>query len=153
MLRLGEKTFHCDDCPIAEDLHHRIEDAYQYGWRPQVEYGGCDKVDGTFAWCGYCEDAWSKDEWEAPDNPRATGAAYRRWKNELHFQRKARLSKLIFAPGLGWLDKNGNYLHYEHHSRRKKYLKRYSNKIVRRHDQIMQHGSYRKCFDYWWELY
>ena len=35
----------------------------------------------------------------------------------------------------------------------RKALKRKSNRVVRRQEEFLQHGTYRKAFDYWYELY
>jgi hypothetical protein len=34
-----------------------------------------------------------------------------------------------------------------------KYLKRQSNKKIRRSCDVFQRGGYKKQYDYWWELY
>ena len=36
---------------------------------------------------------------------------------------------------------------------RAKYLRKLSNRIVRKRKDVPSRGGYRKCFDYWWTLW
>ena len=47
------------------------------------------------------------------------------------------------------------YRRYSCHPKYRKYLKRQSNKAVRRMDQeeLLRGSDYKKLFDLWWELY
>lgn len=46
------------------------------------------------------------------------------------------------------------YVSRNYHGKRGKYVKLYSNRRVRRHNkEIKSGGSYKRIYDYWWELY
>ena len=53
-----------------------------------------------------------------------------------------------------WVEdgRNGKYIKQPSHSRRQRFLKKQSNKVVRRNGKAMQGNQYRRCFDYQWEL-
>lgn len=97
------------------------------------------------------------------ENPRKTGIAYRRFASVKH---KRKLMKIIdyqrFYSHMGYVDwdwvdgvlqKTGQYIKYPKNNNRQKFLKRYSNKVVRKYTNNLRGNQYRKCFDYWWTLY
>lgn len=48
---------------------------------------------------------------------------------------------------------SGAYIGYFGNSNRKRFLKKYSNKCVRRYPLLATKGNrYRRVFDYWWQL-
>lgn len=93
MLEFCGRKFICDECPICKGIEHRLNAASEGGYKPQLEYCGCDKVQTEFFIGGYCSDAFET------------------------------------------------------------VLKTYSNRKVRRYKGDIHNGnSYRRHFDYAWEL-
>ena len=96
-------------------------------------------------------------------NQRRSGRAYRR---QMRIRKTDRLMKIVtrhYIPHAGYIDygfdgktlyHSGKYIKYPQNSKAQRYLKRSSNKKVRK--TILSPGKsnqYRKAFDYWWELY
>ena len=101
-------------------------------------------------------------EFENPsDNRRKTGRLYRR---EITKKKDAELKHYVmrhYHPSAGWCDFKimegvpvaTGYLKYPRNSKRQKYMKRLSNKRLRRGDiPNGSKGQYRRALDYWWEL-
>lgn len=47
----------------------------------------------------------------------------------------------------------GTYPKRQKSSRRQRFYKKHSNRIIRRGETAYQNGDYRKAFDYWWTIY
>ena len=76
-------------------------------------------------------------------------------------ERKKRLLKTYqktkhsYGSGVWFNDRKGFYVRYSA-SRTPgytKYLRRLSNRKVRRNKDFYNYGSYRKLYDYWWTLF
>lgn len=155
----------CDECPMIWGLEIRLELAEEYGTEPQLEYCGCDKTgDGKFYIYGFCEDAFCAYPTEKKIGRRQTGRAYRRYQAKKKDKRKRNIiDRGGYKPMIGYIEYGfvdgkweqvGNHIKYPRNSNRQQYLKRQSNKKVRRYKGKIPNGSaYRKLFDYWWELY
>lgn len=155
------KYFACDECPICEDIERRILFAGKYSLEPQLEYCYCDKVGAKFYVGGQCSDAEISSEEEPRNGARKTGRAYRRRMNYL---KKKRLMEIVksgynYSFYTNWEYTDGSfhrlydYIRYPQNSNRKRFLKKYSNRKVRRaQGESMKGNQYRKVFDYWWEL-
>lgn len=50
-------------------------------------------------------------------------------------------------------ERKGRYIQTYYSGKYARYLKRRSNKKVRRNDELLVRGGYKRCFDYWWELF
>lgn len=163
MLEFCGRKFICDECHICEGIEHRLNAASGGGYKPQLEYCGCDKVQTDFFIGGYCSDAF---ETAAPQNkrcrPRKSGRAYRR---ETRKRKKEKLMCIMTygnKPGIGYTEWGwkdgvyqpiGNYIKFPKNSNRQTFLKTYSNRKVRRYKGDIRNGnSYRRHFDYAWEL-
>ena len=75
-------------------------------------------------------------------------------------ERRRRLKKLCeesysFVSGAWYDEKKKTYRKMESskESARKKYLRKVSNRKVRRSKDVPNGNKYRRFFDYWWELY
>lgn len=69
---------------------------------------------------------------------------------------KRRLEKLSKENGFAYFNENKNrYVQYFVSSKSKytKFLKRLSNKKIRKVTDIPRKGNYRKHFEYWWTLF
>jgi hypothetical protein len=151
----------CDECPICEDMERRLHSAKEYEFKPQIEYCSCDKIGMYFYVGGYCEDAWIERSVHKNKNPRKTGRAYRR---KMKIRKEDRLYHIVkghYMPHVGWVDWefNGRTLHGSpyyfkdsSHSRKQKWLKKQTIRKVRRMD-IANGNYYRKCYEYWWNMY
>lgn len=109
----------------------------------------------------FIDDAESSEtEQPSKSTPRKTGLAYRRLMRK---HKDKRLRKIVtlrsYNPARGYVDWDfvngdwqpvGKYVKYMKNSNTQKYLKRRSNRIVRRSDIPLKGNGYRKCFDYWW---
>lgn len=163
MVRVWGKNFTCDECPICEGVEHRLRVAEEGGYEPQLEYCGCDKVQTEFFISGYCDDAFQEDVALAkPHKPRKTGRAYRR---QMRKQKKDKLMKIMtcgHSPAAGYTDWGwkdgvyqpvGRYIQYPKNSNRQTFWKAYSNRKIRRYKGDVRKGnSYRRHFDYAWEV-
>ena len=82
--------------------------------------------------------------------------SYRRKReDERRLKRLYDKTKHHYGAGV-YFDKDKNrYIRYyaSKRSGNTKYLKRQSNKRVRRSQSSMRHGQYKRLFDYWWELF
>ena len=73
-------------------------------------------------------------------------------------ERNRRLKKLStktrgYLAGV-WFDEEKNRYIRNYRGKRSPFLKRQSNKKIRRDkDNIYQKNKYRRVFDFWWELY
>lgn len=163
MIDIGDRYFMCDECKLCQGWEHRLEDAHRYGYDFQFDHCGCDKVDADFFIGGYCEDAFETKEPPRHRGCRESGRAYRRYMKEIKKNRLYDIVTLKYAPHAGYVDWDyvdgryvpvGNYIKYTNQSGWQKYLKRYSNKVVRRSSYTGAGKSgYKRCFDYWWALY
>ncbi len=77
-------------------------------------------------------------------------------------EQRRRLKKLYSKtggfPGGAWYDEERDryirsYTSNHNHPGYSKYLRRVSNRRVRRTKHALQNGQYRKVYDYWYELY
>lgn len=52
-------------------------------------------------------------------------------------------------------ERKGRYIqcYFSGNNKYTKYLKRQSNKAIRRNKDLFVRSGYKRCFDYWWELY
>ena len=136
---IREYDCECYDCPMAYPpiLDECIEDIW------------CDKVGGKLYAFGTCDDAWREER----------GREFRRVMGQKKKQRRIRIIEHEiggYNPAPGWIIEvpNGEYVRYPGDSNNQKSLKRQANKRVRKcNDDIPNGNSYRKLFDYWWELY
>lgn len=151
----------CDECPIVENMEHRLCIAKEYGYEPQLEYCSCDKVGSYFYAGGYCEDAFVDGPVQKKQGKRKTGRAYRR---KMKVQKEDRLYHIVknhYMPYVGYVDWDfdGRTLHgtpyyFKDSSRSgaKKWLKKYTSKKAR-HMELTNGNYYRKCQEYWWVIY
>lgn len=77
--------------------------------------------------------------------------AYRRKVQRKATKRRLENCKYGYKPSLG--SDGGGYWKGAKSSKAQKYLKRVSNKRVRKAKQIGQHNQYRKFFDYYYEWF
>lgn len=112
---------------------------------------------------GYCSDAFEADKPQGKlCEPRKTGRAYRR---KMRKQKKEKLMRIMtygYKSGIGYTDWGwkdgvyqpvGSYIQYPKNSNRQTFWKAYSNRKIRRYKGDVRKGnSYRRHFDYAWEV-
>jgi len=94
---------------------------------------------------------------------RKTGRRYRR---QMRTQKTARLRTIVtssYVPHAGYVQWEcvdgewipaGKYIKYPKNSKRQKWCKRETSKIMRNSTEVSGKGNfYRRLFDYWWTLY
>lgn len=153
----GSLFFACDECPACEGWEHRLESANRYGYEPQFEYCGCDKMgDREFLITGYCPDAWIVRGMPRRSGKRRTGRAYRREQTRKKNVNAIRIANTYGYFRNGWTKNRGKgeYLKKSKHSHRTTYYKNYSNRINRRNatEPTGQRSAYKREFDYWWTI-
>lgn len=100
------------------------------------------------------------DEFDDIENSAKFSGKSRMTKNERKEKYKARLKKLNeitngYPPIVSCEEKDGK-IHYKrwYRGKRSKYLKRQSNKRIRRYKGDLPKGNQNhKLFDFWWEMY
>jgi len=163
MIKIWDKNFICDECPICEGVEYRLTAAARGGYEPQLEYCGCDKVQTEFFISGFCSDAFEDEPQKSHYKPRRSGRAYRRLMDR---HKKERLMKIItygYHPEAGYVDWDwvdgvlqpvGNHIKYPKSSNRQVYWKNQSNRKVRRYKGSIPKGNaYRKHFEYTYTVY
>lgn len=165
MLEFGDRKIACDECPMIRGLERQTKFADKYGLKPQIEYCMCDKTGGgEFHVHGFCSEAFVSETKEPHNNPRRTGRAYRRTQaRRKDKKRRQIIERYAYHPSIGYLKHDfvdgewetvGTHIQYPKDSNRQRFLKRESNRKVRRYTKsISSGGGYRKLFDYWWNLY
>lgn len=119
-----------------------------------------NEVDGI---CKLVDDIFeeSNSEKKCSNGERRTGMAYRRIEDKKKDRRRREIIGFNYDDSVGWpccrvIDGelvDCGYLKYPKNSNRQKYLKKQSNRKVRRSGDIYGKGNgYRKEFDYWWNL-
>ena len=101
---------------------------------------------------------------EKQSGRRKTGRAYRRSREKIKTKRLFEIISNGYNPARGYvkhhLDENGewipnSYIRYPKHSHPQKFLKGYSNKVIRRNSESLppKGNHYRRLIEYWWTLY
>lgn len=89
------------------------------------------------------------------------------YRRKMKRQKVDRLRNIIvgshtYAPHIGYIDYGyingqwqpiGNYIKYPKNSNKQKFLKKQTNKRIRRAKVLVKGNAYRKYLDYWWEMY
>lgn len=74
---------------------------------------------------------------------------YRRMQEIRHKKKLANQHNRCSALGVSFV--NGHYVN-SGRGKRSAYIKRVSNKKVRRSQGLFQNSEYRRLYDYWWEM-
>ena len=159
MIKVNGKCFMCDECPM-------LETSDKYGTEPQIEYCRCDKTGDEFYICGFCEDVFNDSDtcvvtksWR-----RNSGRAYRRLQKEKKIKERCTvIARHGYHPTIGYIkydfidgvwQQTGNHIKYPKNSNAQRFLKRKSNRAVRRYKGEIPNGNfYRKIEEYWWALF
>lgn len=80
-------------------------------------------------------------------NPKTRDSSFRHKAKKKRTQERLKVIEYGYKPSIG-CDKGGYWVGAQN-SNMQRWLKRQSNKKVRRTTYIGQHGSYKKLYDYW----
>lgn len=166
MIKISDQYwFLCDECPLLskDDLARRLALEKEFG-EFQFDHLGCDKIGCSFFAGDYCEDAFIKATRKNKKCIRPSGLAHRRAMSR---NKRDRLIKNIVIGAIpfwsGYVDYDfvdgrwvavGKYVKRPKSSKLKRFYKKYSNHLLRRGAEYGSGKSgYKRCFDYWWELY
>ena len=148
---------------IPNDIYHYLEpqdaadEFEQFLW--------CDKVGGKVYCFGHCADAYSdipKRENRSKKKRKNKRERDLKYKNHLKYLAKntsghpssAMYMDEIWVKGYGYVENPKPYYKRLYRGNRSKYLKRLSNKKIRRYKGELRNGRYcYKVFDFWYELY
>ena len=149
---------------IPNDIYHYLkpEDApdefEQFLW--------CDKVGGKVYWAGRCSDAYIQSEISqnrSKQKRRNKRERDQKYKNHLKFLSEypsgypspAVYRDKIFIRGQGYIENPKPYYKRYYREQRAKYIKRMSNKTIRRYKgDIPKKGNWcHKLYDFWYEMY
>lgn len=87
---------------------------------------------------------------------RKNGNGYRRSKeNRRRLKKLYESTKNSYGAGAWFSDRKQRYIRYAPSNTPgyTKYLRRISNRKVRHRKELLNHGAYKKAFDYWWTLF
>lgn len=165
----------CKNCPYgAEDFTRRIE-MYKsvYGEYPDEDRANdseqfvwCDKVGGKVYCFGHCSDWYEQDEEISKTCPqkRKLNKRQRFLKHRNHLRYLDAVSDHGYPLVVIWEDKirirgyelaenPKPYYKRMYRGKRSKYLKRQSNKAIRRYKGELHKGwQCHRLYDFWWEL-
>lgn len=135
----------CDGCPYLNDSRY------------------CKKIDGNVDLYGSCETEEAIDVGKTYSNPRKLNRYDRNKKYKRKLINLARKNIGKWFPPAFPVNENGDWtdnieemyrIKRLYRGSRSKYLKKMSNKKLRRFKgNVSNHGGYRKVYDLWWEMY
>ena len=172
----------CRNCPyIREDFDRRMNWHNKfYNNAKRIDYKGnlelsedyakeveescyCEKTGGKIWWYGQCEDAYSdipKHENRAKKKRRNKRERDLKYKNHLKYLTEntsdypspAMYMDEIWVKGHGYVKNLKPYYKRLYRSKRSKYLKRQSNKKIRRYKGELHNGWHcHRLYDFWWK--
>ncbi len=156
----------CRDCPYAVGSFEKYE---SYINKEDIENCvWCDKVGGKVYYFGHCSD-WYEHNKENHKNYSKKKRInkrerYIKHQNHLKYLHKTlgnwypspvRYMDEICVRGVGYIENPKPYYKRLYRGKRSKYLKRQSNKAIRRYKGELHNGYHHvhKLYDFWWELY
>ena len=172
----------CRDCPYGkydfESRMNRYTYFYESGGNTKLLHGltpeevsdeieefiWCEKVGGKVYWAGHCSDSSDLNKKLTKDHKKKSIHKYERYLK--HKQKLKRLYEMsnsmypcpviytdeIWIKGRGYVENPKPYYKRWYRGKRSKYLKRLSNKRIRRYKNELYKGNQcHKLFDFWWE--
>ena len=144
----------CKDCPYG---HEDCEKYKTYIDEEDIESCiWCDKVGGKVYSFGYCSDWYEYDE----ENHKNHSKRKRMNKRERYVKHKNHLKYLErvackYPPAVGYIENPKPYYKRWYRGKSSSYLKRQSNKAIRRYKGELHNGyqHIHKVFDFWWGYY
>ena len=153
----------CKNCPYGREDFEKyksyvdLHDIQQYIW--------CDKVGGKVYYFGYCFDKCkpNKKKRKSYTEKKRINKHKRYWKYQNDLKRLHEAVKGYPAPveyvdkvwvkGIGYVKLSKPYYRRLYRGKNSKYLKRQSNKQIRRYKGELHKGNFcHLLYDFWWEL-
>lgn len=141
----------CVDCPYIRGGSDDINNTY------------CVKVGCHIGDIGCCEEEKVMSKSRSYQNPRKLNRYERKKKYKDHLKLIARYKLSHWSAPAYPVDEDGHwhgdidsctYIKREYRGSRSKYLKKRSDRALRRYTgDLSKHGWYRKVYDLWWEMY
>lgn len=149
----------CKKCPVVASDYFRLSSIYG-NEDEAIQDCWCDKLGCKISYVS-CE--YSEENDMANRNNTVEYIKPRMTKYERNHRHKKKLQYFYdyiqprWSPSGVWKKHYGTpseYLCRFYRGKRSKFLKRQSNKKIRRHQSYISNGGfYKKIFDYWWELW
>jgi hypothetical protein len=133
------------------------------------EYIWCDKIGGKVFFYGHCPDWYDDCRISEVHNQRKKKRKTKRERDQKYKQHLKWLAEnkgclvaykkeWVWDKNLGYVDLPNPYYKRTYRGNHKchgsKFYKKYSNHVVRRYNgEIHSGGSYKKIFDFWWEVF
>lgn len=126
-----------------------------------INFCGCDKLGSDIGWWDLCSDNIVVPSLSSHKSIRKHQHKY--FRNKKYKKRLKHLYDSLHYPSsvekvTGHYIRGGKFIPAKkawyrrlYRGQRSKYLKRLSNRAVRRYKGNLQHGDYRRVFDFWWE--
>ena len=126
----------------------------------------CEKTGGKVYWAGYCTDFYEEDNVinyknRSKQNRRNKRERDKKYKNHLKYLYEVNSNKYrspvwyideIFVGQYSWIKTPKPYYKRLYRGKRSKYLKRQSNKAIRRYKKGLSDGwNCHRLYDFWWE--
>lgn len=157
-MRQEEYKTICKNCPLIADDYYKL--SYIYGDEDEaIQNCWCEKLGCKIYYTTCCEG----DEVMVNRSNTMEYIKPRMTKYEKNYRHKKKLQYFYdyiqpqWSPSGVWKKHYGTpseYLCRFYRGKRSKFLKQQSNKKIRRHQSYISNGgSYKKIFDYWWELW
>ena len=160
-IRIRHYQEYVDKNGIPNDIYgyETLKDVMEY----EEDYCWCDKTGGKVWWYGQCSDAYSniqKHKNRSKKKKRNKRERDLKYKNRLKYLAEntsgyptpAIYTDEIWIRGHGYVKNPKPYYKRLYRGRRSKYLKRLSNKKIRRYKGELHKGYHcHKLFDFWWE--
>ena len=151
------------ECGIPNYIYHNLkpkdvaDEFEQFLW--------CDKIGGKVYCFGHCEDAFDILDVTNQRNSskkKRINKRERDLKNKEHLKRLNKISKCypspvyyidkIYVRGYGYIENPKPYYKRLYRGKRSKYLKKQSNRKIRRYKGKLHNGwQCHKLYDFWWK--
>ena len=153
----------CRECPYGMHYYSQlVDDVAEF-----EQVLRCDKTGGELYCTDMCEDVYSRSitKTEVSSRRKRSNKRERDKKYKEHIKSLAKNSEgsylapayykcRTYVGGIGYVKLPKPYYKRIYRRKASRYIKRASNKNVRRYQgELSKGGMYRKVYDYWWELY
>ena len=154
----------CRDCPYGQEDFNKYssyvneEDIENCIW--------CDKVGGKVYCFGHCSDWYEKNikssKKHSNKNRRNKYERNLKYQNHLkylyeiaggYYPTPVRYTDEVWIKGVGYIENTKPYYQRLYRSKRSKYLKKQSNRKIRRYKYDLHNGyqHIHKLYDFWWQ--
>lgn len=156
----------CKDCPYGEEDFIKLKEFNIECSDEELEsYIWCDKVGGKVFWYGKCnEDKFAIQNYKNRSNKKSRNKRERYLKYQKHLKHLAENTSGYPTPAYyvdeiwvrkyGYIENPKPYYKRIYRGQRSKYIKKLSNKKIRRYKGELSNGYMcHKLYDFWYEMY